>query len=50
MFFVFNKITIVKSSRKRVFKIGKKDEKVRLLTMYFRIIYRDEEDVFEKNA
>ena len=50
MFFVFNKITIVKSSRKRVFKIGKKDEKVRLLTMYFRIIYRDEEDVFEKNS
>ena len=49
MFFVFNKYVIIKSKRRRVFKIGKKDNKIRLLKMNFRIIYRDEVDVYNKS-
>ena len=49
MFFVFNKYVIIKSKRRRVFKIGNKDNKIRLLKMNFRIIYRDEVDVYNKN-
>ena len=49
MFFVFNKYVIIKSKKRRVFKIGKKDNKIRLLKMNFRIIYRDEVDVYNKN-
>lgn len=50
MFFVFNKIVIINSKRKRVFMLGKKNDKIKLLKMNFRIIYRDEIDVYEKNA
>ena len=49
MFFVFNKYVIIKSKKRRVFKIGNKDNKIRLLKMNFRIIYRDEVDVYNKN-
>ena len=49
MFFVFNKYVIIKSKRRRVFKIGNKKNKIRLLKMNFRIIYRDEVDVYNKN-
>ena len=49
MFFVFNKYVIIKSKRRRVFKIGNKDNKIRLLKMNFRIIYRDEVDVYNKS-
>ena len=49
MFFVFNKYVIIKSKRRRVFKIGNKNNKIRLLKMNFRIIYRDEVDVYNKN-
>ena len=45
LFFVFNSWTLVKYKQKRVFKIGRKDGKVRLLCMNFRIVYRDEVDI-----
>ena len=46
MFFVFNKYVIIKSKKTRVFRIGMKGDKVRLLKKNFRIIYRNEEDVY----
>lgn len=50
MFFVFNKIVIINSKRKRVFKLGEKNDKIKLLKMNFRIIYRYPVDVYEKEA
>ena len=46
LFFVFNKWTKVNDKTVRVFKIGKKDEKIRLMKMNFIIIYRNEDEVF----
>ena len=46
-FFVFNSYTLIKYKQKRVFKIGRKDGKVRLLRMNFKIVYRDEVDVYK---
>ncbi len=50
MFFVFNKIVIINAKRKRVFKLGTRKNKIKLLKMNFRIIYRDPVDVYEKKA
>jgi len=44
-FFVFNSWTLIKYKPKRVFKIGRKNGKIKLLRMNFKIIYRDEKDV-----
>ena len=48
MFFVHNKFVIIKSKKTRVFRIGMKGDKVRLLKKNFRIIYRSEDDVYNK--
>ncbi len=47
MFFIFNKWTLVNLKSKRVFKIGKKNNKLKLLRMNFKIIYREEKDVYK---
>ncbi len=49
-FFVFNSWTLIKYKNKRVFRIGTKNGKVRLLCRNFKIIYRDEEDIFKHNV
>ena len=46
-FFVFNSWTLVKYKQKRVFRIGRKKGKVRLMRMNFMILYRDEADVYK---
>ena len=48
-FFVFNSWTLIKYKKKRVFRIGTKNGKVRLLCRNFKIIYRDEADIFKHN-
>ena len=47
-FFVFNKWIMVDDKPVRVFRIGKKNDNVRLLKMTFMVIYRDEEAIFNK--
>ena len=47
-FFVFNKWTLINGNPARVFVIGKKNGKVRLLNMTLMIIYREENEVFNK--
>ena len=47
LFYVFNSWTLIKYKKKRVFKIGRKNGKMRLLCKNFRIIYRDEVNVFK---
>ncbi len=46
LFFVFNKWTLANGNPIRVFVIGKKNGKVRLLNMTLMIIYREENEVF----
>ena len=48
LFFVFNSWTLIRYKQKRVFKLGVKNGKIRLLKMNLRIIYRDEADVHRK--
>ena len=48
MFFKFNSWTLIRYKQKRVFRFGHKGEKVRLLRMNFRIVYRDEADVHRR--
>ncbi len=48
LFFVFNSWTLIRYKQKRVFKLGAKNGKIRLLRMNLRIIYRDEADVHRK--
>jgi hypothetical protein len=45
LFFVFNKWTLVNMKPKRVFVIGKKDNKLKLIRMNFKIVYREDYDV-----
>lgn len=45
LFFVFNKWTLVNMKPKRVFVIGKKDNKLKLIRMNFKILYREDYDV-----
>lgn len=45
MFFVFNHFAFIKGKEYRVFKIGKRYDKVRLLKMNFMIVYADEQFV-----
>lgn len=47
-FFVFNKWIVVDGKPVRVFRIGKKNDSVRLLKMTFMVIYLDEEAIFNK--
>lgn len=47
-FFVFNKWIVIDEKPVRVFRIGKKNDNVRLLKMTFMVIYRDEEAIFNK--
>ena len=49
-FFVFNKWTLANNKAIRVFKIGKKNDKIRLLTITLMIIYRNEDEVFNKKS
>ncbi len=48
MMFVFNKWIKKEDKAVRAFKLGKKDNKVRLLVMPFKFEYRDETEVFNK--
>ena len=48
MFFKFNSWTLIRYKQKRVFRFGHKGDKVRLLRMNFRIVYRDEADVHRR--
>jgi hypothetical protein len=50
LFFVFNKWTLANNKAIRVFKIGKKNDKIRLLTITLMIIYRNEDEVFNKKS
>ena len=49
MFFVFNYFTMVDEKSIRVFKIGNKEDKARLLKMNFMVIYRDENEISKDN-
>jgi len=49
-FFVFNKWTLANNKAIRVFKIGKKNDKIRLLTITLMVIYRNEDEVFNKKS
>ena len=46
LFFVFNKWINKKNKAVRVIKLGKKDDKIKLLTMSFRFEYRNESEVY----
>ena len=48
LFFVFNKWITVNGKNIRVIKCGKKDDKVRVITMLFAIEYVEEAEVFDK--
>ena len=47
MFFVFNSWTKNNDKLIRVFKIGSKDDKVRLMKMNFVVIYKNKEELLK---
>ena len=49
-FFALNKWVIHNGKPVRVYKIGKKDDKVKLLTLGFKVILKDESEIFDSKA
>ena len=48
LFFVFNKWTIVNGAAVRVIKCGKSGEKTVLITMLLVVVYKNENEIFNK--